>query len=217
MKKLLLITILFFNGITIAQNADSEKEKITITKGTWSIGGQTSLNIFDNESNNNNITDSANGVSFSLTPDVGYVIKNNLILGLGLGYGYSESENDNSGNSFYRNTFIVSPYIQKFYPINNKLFFTLRGELKYSRSNLKNYSSSFNNSTSNRSNYFAGIRPGVSFFVSKKIALDATFGALGYSRDVSENPSNLSKYSRNNFIFDLNASSVLVGFKYYIM
>lgn len=213
MKKLLLITLLFVNGIMIAQNEKLKEEKVNIDKGTWSFGGQLSLNLSNSESEYNGITQESDNSGISINPEVGYTINKNLIVGLGLGYAHSEN-NDSNNFTNSRNTFSIYPYVKKFIPVNKNLLFSVRGEVRFSKTSYDN-----NNLLNNISDqtFFIGFRPGITYFISDKLALEANIGALGYSRLTRDfDPVNLDKATTNSFNFDFNSNNLLFGFTYFM-
>lgn len=217
MKKLVLITLLFVNGITIAQNEKLKEEKVNIDKGTWSFGGQLSFNLSNSESESNGITQESDNFGISINPEVGYAIQKNLIIGLGLGYSYFENDNNNNNNDFVisRNAFSIFPYVKKFIPVNKNLLFSVRGEVQFTKTNFDN-SNNFSNSNSDQT-FFIGFRPGITYFISNKLALEANIGALGYSRFTRDfDPANLDKATTDSFNFDFNSNNLLFGFTYYM-
>jgi hypothetical protein len=73
-------------------------------------------------------------------------------------------------------------------------------------------------SESSSNDFFVGLQPGLSFFMSKKLALETSIGSLGYRRITREdNNDNFSNSSTNSFefSFSLNASDFLFGLFYY--
>lgn len=210
MKKLLLITLLIANTIY----AQEKKEKANILKNTWLIGGKISLNATNAETTNNNTINTYETYGIVLNPEIGFTIKNNLVIGLGLGYEYYKNENTDAFNfSTSRNVFSITPYIKKFVPINTNLLFSLKGEVKFSMDENKN-SDSTNFYSSN--SIFIGFRPGITYFLSKRISLDANIGSIGYSHFNRElNTYNESNKS-NSFNLNLNSSDFLFGFTYYL-
>jgi long-subunit fatty acid transport protein len=215
MKKLLLITLLFVNGITIAQNEKLKEEKVNIDKGTWSFGGQLSLNLYNSEFESNGITQESDNSGISINPEVGYAIQKNLIIGLGLGYSYFENENNNDF-VISTNKFSIYPYVKKFIPVNNNLLFSVRGEVRFIKTNYDNSNSNLSNSNSDQT-FFIGFRPGITYFISEKLALEANIGALGYSRLTRDfDPANLDKATANSFNFDFNSNNLLFGFTYFM-
>lgn len=218
MKKTLLSISLLATTILLAQ--DSETPKPSIEKGTWTVN----TNI--NYSNRNNNIESVDGpvlesksTNYSFTPNVGYLITKNLEIGIGLGIGFSESSNEREESSWNRNTsgnLSVTTYIKVYKPINNKLFLNLKGELilsrQYSEYTYTNDSeTTINDTTSNT--YFIGLRPGATYFLSEKIALEFSLGNLGYTKSVSE--SDNDDVTSDSFSIDLFDTSYRFGASYY--
>ena len=175
MKNLITAIFVCISTLVFAQK---EKEMFEIKKGTWSIEGSFSIGTseFEEYYYSGYTQDNFN---FSLTSKVGYSINKNLILGLGIGYGYSKSESDDNYHS-ESNAIHVFPYIKKFIPLGEKLALHLQAETQFSNS--KHTMKSYGSKTDYDFNmFFIGIKPGVSYFVSKNILLQANFGAFGYS------------------------------------
>ncbi|APZ44978.1 hypothetical protein BW723_01145 [Polaribacter reichenbachii] len=207
MKKLLLITLLIANTIY----AQEKKEKVNILKNTWLIGGKISLSSTNAETTDNN---TSKGYGISLNPEIGFTIKNNLVLGLGLGYDYYKNENTDALNySRSRNVLSIAPYVKKFIPINSHLLFSLKGEARFSTDENKNSDST---NLSRNKTFFVGFRPGITYFLSKRISLDANIGSIGYSHFNRKYDTNDETYKSNSFNLNLNSSDFLFGFTYYL-
>lgn len=194
-----------------------KKKKKNIKKGTWSFGGQLLFGSSGSEFENNEITQNSDSFRLSINPEIGYAVQKNLIIGLGLGYTYLENNNfsNNNTNTNNNNTYSIYPYIKKFIPVNEKLLFSLRGEIRFSKTDFENSGNSFSNIDNNQS-FFAGFRPGITYFVSKNLALEANIGALGYSRSNREfENENQIKATTESFSFDFNSNNLLFGFTYY--
>lgn len=214
MKKLLIITFLLTFGIIIGQE---KEEKLIIQKGTWNFGGEFSIHFANSE----NIQDAKienDRINFGFSPNFGYTLENNLLIGLGLGYSYLKDKNDYNDSDRYdatSKTYSVFPYIKKIIPIGNKFAFFLQGEFRYSK-----YKNDFVENTSliqHRSGdtFFAGIRPGITYFLTKKIALEANIGSLGYS--TSKYDDNYPEEGKtNSFDFNLNSSNLNFGLSLYL-
>jgi hypothetical protein len=202
MKKLLLITAILFYGITNAQE-----------KGTWVFGGDLNFRTANYESFNPGGTSINKANGFAIAVRTGYVFtKNNLEFGLGLRYNTSKSNDSYNDSEFKNNTSTISPYVRKYFPVNENFSFFLQGEVAFSSVN----SESNNSSTENEGNsIFTGIRPGFVYFVTKNIALNSTIGALGYSYFRNERDG-MKTFEDNNFTFSLASSNIMFGIAYYL-
>ncbi len=195
MKNTVLFLALFIYSLSFSQ----KKDTFLIRKNTIEITGDTSLwlNTNERESTNENYTGEYDNLNFNFSPNLGYAIKDNLIIGLGAGYGhnYNKSKHENNNPSKYKsegNSYSVFSYVKKYVPLNNKLAIGVRGEVSYSHTDSK--SKSYGNTTEDESyrhnesdGIFIGLRPDISFFIAKKIILKANIGALGYNSSKSKN------------------------------
>ncbi|OEY71500.1 outer membrane beta-barrel protein [Salegentibacter salarius] len=175
MNKILLVFTLFS---LFSFNSQAQDNYFPIKEKTLSIGGGASIRL--------NQTDYEAALSrevfaLNLRPNVGYAIGENLMLGVGLGYSYNETTTDDSVNNRDQtaNGVGVFPFIRKYFNINNRFALDLTGELGYEHSWGTNYTVGEGyESTANR--FEASIRPGISYFVSDHIALNAQLGGIFY-------------------------------------
>ncbi|UOY05915.1 porin family protein [Muricauda sp. SCSIO 64092] len=222
---------LFFAGALIAGSLTAQitqDDRLVIPKGTWTVGGNLSVNTLSNTSENEPFTSENSSTGISFLPNLGYAVGKNTVLGIRPGYRYGESEStfleDNTINSSRTTEFhalSIASYLRRFFPLNKNLALYLQGELGYEH--LRGESTSENNtlseSESTTDTFFIGIRPGITYFVSKAFALEAGIGALQYERSESEftdsNETVISTEDRNRFNFDLDTSQIFFGLSYY--
>ena len=169
MKKLLFFFVLVTTTISYSQE---KNEKFKIEKGSWNYSGQLSFNGFTNENNNE--------IGGDINAQIGYSINDNLVIGLGFGANRSRVPlMDNAIQNNQREMGLSAfAFIKKYIPITDKLAFSLQGELKYS------YLEGLDNNivTSFEKDRFSlGIRPGLTYFLSKNVAITSNFGFLGYA------------------------------------
>lgn len=211
MKKLLLFTMLFALSFSYAQE---KNKKLNIKKGTWSLSGETSFSFNNNKADNQVYEDKS--YLFNFAPKIGYTISDNLILGVGIGYGYGDSKSTNPSNTYERKNYSMSifPYIKKHFSVGKKVTLSLQGEFKYSHTKYEDeQNNSLNNNDSKTNAYSIGIRPGITYFLNKKLALEANLGFLGYTRTNYDN--NSYKGNNSSFNFNFNPSNLMFGLSYY--
>lgn len=226
MKKVLLITALFSVGLISAQ--ESQKEKLIIEKGIWNVGGNFSFGIAKNDTKDESQSSENENTFISFFPNIGYAVGKNIITGLSFGYGYAKSEalfatdgTTDNFNSNDRRTLTIAPYVRGYLPMGKKLAVYAQGELGFSNIKNKNYNQNTNLpiNESDSNNYFIGIRPGITYFVSKKLALESGIGFLGYSKTDSEFNSDSGTFNQtaesSSFNFSLNSSDLFFGLSYY--
>ena len=170
MKKMLL-TLLLTTGVIIA-NAQTEK-------GDWMVGGNLSLNT------------SGNNTEFSLTPDIGIFIINNLAFGGNLGFIYSKSGDANV------TSFGIGPFL-RYYFTTARIRPILHGSLNFlsQKTKITGLPSTTNNVTS----YFLG--GGAAIFISDQVSIDAV---LGYAN------SKIKNYGSNGGL------ALNIGFQVYLL
>lgn len=200
---------------TMGWSQEKEK-KFLIKKGTWNVTGQIATNFNKATFSNNSTTDE---FRFNIIPSAGYFINDNLSLGLQVGYMYRKVENNVASPSNIReeisHSVSLSPYIKKYLPISKSLAFSLQGSVSYAYGNSKGTSNTGNIPGSYSYSFGAAIRPGISYFVSKSIALEANIGALSYQNTTNHSRGSNNKTSASNFDATVNFSSFIFGASFY--
>ncbi|MEM8509195.1 MAG: outer membrane beta-barrel protein [Bacteroidota bacterium] len=226
MRNFLFYSALLISGFIVAQT--DQPDRFVIEKGTWNVTGNVSLrsNSIDNEGESFSNANDFN--SFSFNPLVGYALSNNFVVGLGLGYSRGVNEDANTDvdgvtTEFESETttYSIFPYARKFFSVSPNFAFFLQGEARYntiSNESDRTFGDTVTNSSSEGDSWFFGIRPGVTYFVSKRFALEANLGTLGYTTSDTENSNSSGATTESDvsqFAFELNASNLLFGLSYY--
>jgi hypothetical protein len=188
MKKYLIIAAISFLGF----NSNSQ-----INKTDQFIGGSISLG--------NNFKDKQ--WSYSINPNYGYFIRENLAVGVGLNlYGAKFS----NSYSFY--DYGGDVFIKKYYKIdnNNSFFFSLNYAIGYSHLEKRNSTyDNINNKVyyiySNQNELKTSIIPSFTFFPTKKLALSLNIGSLMYQYTIDTKTSEIN----------LNLNSIGFGLNYF--
>lgn len=198
MKKLIMVAIVALGALSV--NAQ---------KGTWYLG-TSGLGTIANDVGvygpmtgvvSTDYKNTGTDLRFGLAPEAGYFVDDNFAVGLGVFYTFSKFSPDADGAEDEKcNTFGVNPYA-RYYFLNSGNF-RLYGQLGFV------YSSSdpdIDNADSTDYLEFA-VRPGISYNVSDRFAINATFGALGYSQEKE------GDYKESTFGLNLDMSSLRFGF-----
>ena len=204
MKKLILSASLLILG---ANAFAQENDNGVSLDGRWFIMGQAGYNS-SNEGNTQ---------SYSIVPQVGNFVSEDVALGLGIGYigSKNESEVNNVTNTQKENLFVVKPFARKYWGVAKNLF--VFGELSVPLGFGKNTSeTSLGNTTTTGeakyTNIGVQVAPGLDYYLSDNWSLEAAFGLLGWS---STKPKDGD--SANSFNFGLNSgvdNGVKIGIKY---
>ena len=228
MKNLVLFAVILTIGISYGQQ-DQNSNKLKLEKGIWFLGGNLSFNISNLENERDSGTGDNDRYNFNINAKSGHFVSDNLLLGLGIGYGYGLSESssrplegDNENSEFNNQTLSLFPFVRGFKAISSKLALYLEGEIRYSRFWSENSSNDVLFQESDGSSWFIGFRPGITYFVSKKLALEANIGNIGYSYSENETQDfdtegfdNSFESKSNSFSASLNPSEIFFGLSYY--
>ncbi|MCX4292641.1 MAG: outer membrane beta-barrel protein [Prevotella sp.] len=106
--------------------------------------------------------------SFSILPEVGYNLSDNLAVGIQLGYASQEQ-----GDEYTVSAFSVAPYARYTFAKSGAASFFVDGGIIFTAYG----------SDAEGSNFGVGLRPGVKFAVSDKVDVVAKTGFLGYSKN----------------------------------
>lgn len=225
MKKIIVFTALIVGMYSFGQGDNDEK--FIIKKGTINLGGNlnigTSSQDFSNEINQN-VT---KNTFFRIQPRVGYFVGNNIEIGIAFDYTQSNTNNLNqtqpvSEQDNIRATFGFLPYIRGYKSINKNLLLFVQGEVGYNTSKSELEFNSINASTFTLNTFEIGIRPGITYFISKRMALEASLGGLSYTNSKQDfesrnedNTFNESSSTEDSFNFSINPSDFLFGMSFY--
>lgn len=191
------------------------------SQGAISIGGKFNLWFSSPKTvSNSQSVDGIKTTNFTLLPSIDYFINEQVSLGLGIGYDLTRNKdvNGNTTTTEKWGTFYFEPYARKYFKLGDHL--DLFGEAGIYLG-MGNHTIDVTNGTTTVSNKYAystysfGISPGISFHVSDKLALESTFGFLGYEGSSTEVSSNV-KDKTNDFGLQLNASTLTFGIRYFI-
>lgn len=192
----------------------------SLPAGTWQLGGSINYSRQHNETTGSG-TGSSNTYSyFTASPTVGYLVANNLAVGLMAGYslnknqgadGYNLSSSEQISKAVFGGLF--ADYYRLLGP-----YFGLKGRLaaSYSR-NSYDYNNAGPNgaSYSRNTGYSLGTNlvPSLLFFPVPKLALEASLGGLYYSYGrATSSPNVINGDSRsNNFAANFGLSYLTLG------
>ena len=227
MKKLLLILVALL--WTVSAYTQTEKGRMFIG---GSLGVSGSSNSYVDTLNNQKI----NSWRVQVNPGFGGFIKNNLAIGANLNFGinnytqkyeyalgrYEQTLKDNSLNIG------AEAFIQYYKKIVPNFFVFIRGSLAYNHEAEKRevsttdpyYVYTINDPAVQHiagNDISINFTPGLVYFITPKLGIQATFGNLYYKYSMSKNTS--LPYEHNNssssFALNLNPSTFSLGLNYY--
>ena len=203
MKKMLLIALLAM-GTSLAHAQ---------TKGTNTVG--LGVNLFTGKSNYDNqpqANQKSTSQAYSLS--YGYFFKDNQKLNLNLQYERQSYTSDKS------NGYGVGLSYQKYYPLFKSFYAVAGGGGNYMYSKSSNTTIDNNNYSERRSDsYSVAAVGGLSWFVSKRIALEVNLLSIGAGYVTSKSTGYNSNSSSRFTAFNLSTAGVAgnLGFKVHIL
>lgn len=206
-------------------------------KGKMFVGGQISLSGNTNSNLDTLSKYDYNYVNFTFAPNFGYFIMDNFAIGANINLGVSNSKNDynytNQTPSLTTNksttlSYGVGGFTRYYINITDNFKFFFNGGINYLHQTQKTTNSNndpnYIYSTSNPAtqehqinNISFAISPGIVYFVTPKLGIQAAFGNINYSYSSSKNTS-LSydnHNNSNNYGINLNLSTFNLGMNYY--
>lgn len=212
MKKTLLLFAIIYCNVIFAQQTETN-EKLIIEKKTWELGGSIRFGEGTGGALESQFAGGINRTSsFVVTATGGYAVLNNVIAGLNLGYFSIGVEDRNS------NYYSVGTYVKLFKGVGKKTALNLQTNFNYLfgkpreidfRTNLPG------NETSDYRSFTIAISPGLTYFISKKIAFNASIGSLSYLSYKQENP-DTSDFEGSDLRLSLSLSQVNLGLNIYL-
>lgn len=231
--KLIILFILSGSINSLAQSKKDYSNGVPITKGTWfssmSLSANSRVGENDRQLFATYIEQERNG--FNVRVDPGYVIKDNLGIGIGLLYGGNKDENiqlSSDGiisevNSAERR-FEIRPYIKNFIPLGqtNRFYIVIPTEIQIGFGNeLKETTTDKVLTREYTEGFYYGLemRPGMLVFIHKNFGFEVNVGALGISRTIiTSETTNLpdSKVNTGNLNLRINLLELALGFSVYL-
>lgn len=230
MKKFLILIVLF---------ALHQELLAQLSPGSFVATGSFGYSISNKKGADNSFKGSRS--SYTLSPQVGYLVSNNLEAGIiatlykdVLHEKYTGAPESYQHTDFKTTQKAIGVYLKKYILITDKLAFLGSGEIAFRAIEHKYNSSShysfdhvsFKHSDAKNKSVIAAIRPRLSYFFSEKISLNANYGVIRYQmyttlEEVKEQDYAGETLFRNtkeltrNLNFDLSSSSFTLALSYF--
>ena len=206
MKPVLFVVLLLCSSSLYAQ----------LAKGSIVLGGSLGYNSqHDRSYDPNGYPYRGENTSITISPKAGFFISDKSAVGLALSY-----TSQNSDAVYYgigslgkteRDLFSITPYFRSYKSFGEIAAFFLQAEASLGFGTLKMSGAPYDIST-----YSVGIRPGFNLFLSRKWALEATFGSLAYE-STKQSPENSKSSERSDkFGLNFNMATLSLGAQFFI-
>lgn len=187
MKKLILtLTILF--SLMITANAQDV--------GKMWVGGSVGLS-------STKIKGADAVTNYRIMPEFGYMLSENMGLGIALGYSHAQSQTEVSETTvtLKTNTFFVNPFVRYNFLKGDIGGLFVDGGIMYAHSKVKDFDTKGDM-------YGVGFRPGATINIAKNVTFLGKFGNLGY------NHTKAGETKTDWFGFDLDLDQVELGINF---
>ncbi|WP_111540891.1 outer membrane beta-barrel protein [Mesonia algae] len=195
MKKLIL-SLAAVATFTFASAQEQEVETYGFNEGDMFVSGSFGIGStkFPDDSKEN---------TFNISPRFGYFLNDFIAVGVQAGYSKQKEENANGDDVVDNSTFTIGAFGRYYLMPAQK--FSFFGELGLGYGTTEDIDDNKVNGVN------IAVAPGLSYFVSKHFALEATFGILGYN-SVKKDESGAE--STDSFDFGLNMDDINLGLIY---
>lgn len=203
MKKLLL-SIALLGGVIFTSQAQTDK-------GDFILGGNVSFNTIKTDAPGAN-----SAYDFSIIPNVGYFVGDNIAVGTGIGY--QASRLDEASAFGKTEAFVIAPFGRYYTPISNNFKFFGQLSVPMAFGNVKAIDENLDTGSKTGSSTSIGVAlsPGLVYFPSNKIGLEFAINGLSYNNysieDGDGNDIRESSYDSFSFGADFFAPSLGVHF-----
>ncbi len=206
MKKFfILFAILFINGLTYAQTSDNS----FISQGDHILGGGFLFNRQNLKSENAYQNNSKTTIyNTELNLDYGYTVTDDFVIGLN--YDLVIQRNDGDFEDTRNDTHVIGPFVRKYFPITDKLFFNTELNLGY----LYTTNQDFGINKSTKSNGVSTVLiAGLTYKLSSKLALTSNIGDISFTHFTFDNIDFNEKFSgeTNSFRVRSILSNLSIG------
>lgn len=181
-KTILILSVFLMAAFTV--NAQIEA-------GNISVGG--AVNISSNSSKyktGSNTSDGPKSSQFTIGPQIGYFISDNISIGAGLAFQSSVSHNAAGNVKTVRNNFHFSPFGRYHIPLSEKFYAFGEAKLNFGFGSAKQKNDGDTNKTADVSTLGLAVSPGIIFFPSERIGIELAFNLLSFERTADKDPDN---------------------------
>jgi hypothetical protein len=186
-KKLIICLFLPFGFLPLTSHGQ-------ISSGTTLLGGSLGFTTNANKSNET-VNQEYRSNNFYISPQAGYFIADNLVVGASLGLS-NGSQKSNSKKVFEQKGFSAGPFVRYYKFLGEKTALFGNAALNFNQTKVKTQNSVGELTTFQKQEGFSAIlTPGLTYFASSKVGLEISLGSIGYSTNSSE--SNLNSSFQN--------------------
>jgi hypothetical protein len=177
MKQRFVLSLLFVCSFVITTRAQ-------IKKGAVWLGGSVGYNQYKDDPVDTAVHDFKNN-TLSISPAVGFAVKDNLVVGIRLTYAHTKTDNNGTYLESKGDNYGGGIFIRQYIPVVNRLYLFGEAAAAYiSTKQTDTYNQFYNgnyvksHTTTKGWNAGVSITPGVAFAVTKKFQLETSLNSL---------------------------------------
>ncbi len=195
--------------LTLSTNLNAQTDQ-----GTIMIGGSVGLMSMTIKNDNTDITTKT--TSLELIPRAGFFVADNFSIGVGVGVSSITSKSEHETFDFDSKTVVTgfefAPFARYHAMLGDHGGIFAHGEISYTSTTTKED----DEKAGNGSELSIGVSPGVIFFPTERLGIEASFGFLGYVSEKDNPEGSDNDVVTNTFGLLLNANTLNFGVHYYI-
>ena len=226
MKKVNILTLVFIFAAAASSFAQTSAGTLFVGGG---LGFSSSSSKITAKSGGTTVdVDGPKGSEFSILPGVGYFVADKLAIGLDLSFATGSLKETEANGDYEKSTSTTigfTPYARKYFMVADNFGFT--GTLGVgvafgsSKEEVRAGSTTVTNDGPKVTALEIGVTPGLVFFPTNKVGLEANFGFVGFSSRTSKaDLGGGDELKVTSSTFGLNANSIRptfsLGFRYYL-
>jgi long-subunit fatty acid transport protein len=167
MKKVIL-SIALLSGIAFTTQAQTEK-------GKFIIGGNVSYSTLKSDADGAKASH-----EFSIVPNVGYFVSDNIAVGTGIGY--LSSKASHASLTGKQEAFVIAPFGRYYTPIANnfKFFGNLSVPMAFGTTKAIDGDLKVGDKNGNSTSIGVALSPGFAYYPSSKIGIEFAFNGISY-------------------------------------
>ena len=220
MKQKFLLSLVFVCTFIVSAHAQIKKG------GTW-LGG--SIGYSEQKTDYDGSTSDSKSRTFGISPAIGKVVKDNLVVGFSLNYYNSKIENNNSSSTIDQKGkgYGGGVFVRQYVPVISRLYIFGQGNANYSSTRINETQRDYYGIPTKykTKGWYSGlsITPGVAVSITKNLQMESGFNNL-FNVSYSKNKRSLDspsapKTTTSNFSAGVsleNQSALYLGFRWLI-
>lgn len=164
-------------------------------------------------------TDLSSSFSYTVLPNAGYFLKENIAIGVGIGITGSSNTNPtvDPERTSKSTRFVFSPHARYYLSLSDNLSAIAQGSLTAQFGNSKVEQGNTTSTTSKDRTYGISVNPGLAYQVSDRFAFEIFTGGLSYRSDIGIDPDDSDNRNiSNQFSFGPNLNNLTVSIRYFL-